>query len=127
MGGIGDRGPSRFRLIQDLIDLVFAGRKVPEAELCGAWNAHRVARIPGKFASRVKRKDKTTLQVKHHDGSRGMRIVSFEIVAGNTFRGQAEPVAIKHQRPIQVVDSKSNNTNLRLHDSPMWAMTNGGN
>ncbi len=86
MSRISDRGTSRFCLVQYLIDLVFAGCKVPEAELCGAWNAQRVARILGELASRIKRKDKTAIQVKHHNGSRGMLIVSLELIAGNTLR-----------------------------------------
>jgi hypothetical protein len=119
MSRISDRGASRFCLVQYLIDLAFAGCKVPEAELCGAWNAQWVARILSKLASRIKRKDKTTLQVKHHYGSRGMLIASLELVAGNTLRRQAEAVTIKRKRPIQIVDPKSDNANLRLHDSPI--------
>lgn len=97
MSRISDCGPSRFCLGQYLIDFVFAGCKVPEAELCGTWKAQRVARILGEFTSRIKRKDKAAIQMKHHDGPRRMLIVSLELVAGNSLRRQAEAVTIKRK------------------------------
>jgi hypothetical protein len=53
-----------------------------------------------------------------------MLIVSPELLAGNAFRGQTEPVAVKCQRPTQVVDRESNNANLRLHLFPIFSADN---
>jgi hypothetical protein len=96
---------SRFRLVQYLVDVVFIDCNVTQTELCGAWNSYSVARILGKLASRIKGKYKTARHVKHYDRSRGMRIVSFELVTGYALSRQAEAVTVKHNRPIQVVDS----------------------
>lgn len=100
MSCVSERGPRCFRLVQYLIDLVFATGKVPKTELCGAWSPDGVVRILGKLTSRIKGKGKAALQVKHHYGPRGMRIVSFEVVGGNTLCGQSEAVAIKRKRSI---------------------------
>ena len=123
MSRISDHGSSRFCLIQYLIDLFFARSQVPEAELCGVWYARTMARVFGKLASRIKGKDEITLQMKHHYGPGWMLVISFELVAGNTLRGQAEPVAVKHERPVQVIDRESDNSDLRLHGSGVRVIT----
>ena len=102
MRRVSDRGPSRFCLSQYLIDLIFVGCNVPQTKLCGASNSHTEARILCKLASRIKGKYETALHVKHHDCSRGMRIVSFELVTGYALRRQTEAVTVKRKRPLQI-------------------------
>lgn len=122
MSRVSERGASCFRSVQYLIDLAFAIGKVAKTELCGAWSPDGVVRILGKLTSRIKGKGETALQVKHHYGPRGMRIVAFEVVGGNTLCGQTEAVAIKPKRSNQVVDPKSDDTNLWFHDSPPYGL-----
>ena len=69
MGLVRDSRAGRFRLGEQLIDLVLALDKVPDGELPTLRRSEWDVGVLGEFGARVESQDETVIKVEHHDGT----------------------------------------------------------
>src|SRR5262245_764398 len=101
--------PGFLRALHNGINVFFAGDIVADAEFrgaCGGWGDRGVL---GETLARAERELHAVLQLKEHHGSIG------KFFADDSLRWESQPIAIKRQRCLQVIDADGEDGNAGLH------------
>ena len=106
---IGDRRARFFDLCHDRIYFCFARDIVAEREFRGASRSKRNFGLMGKRSAGPNGELQAMLEIEEGDGA------MFKLHADDPLRRQTQPIAIKPQRSLQIVNSKSNDSDSRLH------------
>jgi hypothetical protein len=103
-------------LFHDRVDFGFRGDIVTDGEFSGAQAAKRQPRVVCDTHSRPKRELQAGLQVEKSNRP------ILEFSADNAFCLQAKAVTVESDRPLQIVNPKSNECNPRLHGYTLHAL-----
>ena len=122
MRRIGDHRARFFDLRHDLIYFCFARDIVAERALSRASRAKWNFGFMGERCAGPNGELQAMLKIKEGDGA------MLKLRADDPLRRQTEPIAIKPQRPLQIVDTESNDGDSRLHrrtSAPLWKCETG--
>ena len=114
---VGDRRARFFDLGHNRIHFGFARDIVTERALCRASRTKRNFGFMGERCTGANGEFQAMLKIKEGDGA--MLILR----ADDALRRQTEPIAIKPQRPFQIVNTEGNDRDPRLHSrtsAPLW-------